>query len=464
MSLPRDMMPDVVRGLRVDDPDYGQELREWLAPGVSPEHVDGLEEAEGILPVAKLARSLFSTTGAATPLKLVVLFQLARADGRFTRERIRSLNRSIATDRLDAIVTSLHDGGWLELRDVDRSYRVSPLGHYFLSVLRAAGFAGQGSANLLIRAAETVRFGSAVDAGSETRLLGLLLAQTESVADRARETLRVGRARDLIRFSREEVRSQLEHVDEVLRALEERFQQTPALFERIVRIHEAMQTILRAHKGLQERLAEWNLKTLETAGAGYSLTSLCDAVMGATDPEILAAVASGAITPPGPVVAFSTEDAITRSVTARIAARTAREAFVYEAPSEPQLDALRLEDVDPVARLRAALRGLSANLAPGDAVTSATWIESHASDFTDAVFLLNLLARVEGQSGGGIDVDGVVLVPEAPAADPETWRDLAPEEAIEALQRLGVLARVPGKGIHTDVRLRRAREGGDANG
>ncbi len=280
------MIRDAERGLRVDDPDYGQELREGLAPGVAPEHVDGLEEAEGILPIAKLARSLFPTSNAATALKLVVLFQLARADGRFNRERIRSLNRSIATDRLDAIVTSLHDGGWLELRDLDRTYRVSPLGHYFLSVLRAAGFAGKGSANLLIRAAETVRFGSAVDAGSETRLLGLLLAQTEAVADRARETLRLGRPRDLIRFSREEVRSQLEHVDQVLRALEERFQQSPALFDRIVRIHEAMQVILRAHKGLQDRLAEWNLKTLETAGAGYSLTALCDAVMGASDAEV----------------------------------------------------------------------------------------------------------------------------------------------------------------------------------
>ncbi len=464
MSLPRDMIRGVEPVARVEEDDYGHELREWLAPGVSPEHVDGLEEAEGILVVARLARSLFSTTGAATPLKLVVLFQMARAEGRFSRERIRSLNRSIAADRLDAIVTSLHDGGWLELRDVDRTYRVSPLGHYFLSVLRAAGFAGQGSANLLIRAAETVRFGAAVDAGSETRLLGLLLAQTEAVAERASETLRVGQHRELIRFSRVEVRTQLEHVEEVLKALEERFQQTPALFERIVRIHEAMQTILRAHKGLQDRLAEWNLKTLETAGAGYSLTALCDAVMGASDGEVLSAVASGAVALPWPVVAFSTEVAITRSLTSRIAARTAREAFVYEAPSEPRVEALRLEDVDPVARLRAALRGLSKDLAPGDAVTSSAWIDAQASDFADAVFLLNLLARLEGQSRGGIDVDGVVLAPETPAADPEAWRDLDPEEAIEALRRLGVLARVPGKGIHTDVRLRRIAEGGCTDG
>ncbi|MBP7619685.1 MAG: hypothetical protein KA745_01845 [Gemmatimonadales bacterium] len=464
MSLLRDMICAVEMVLRMEEDDYGQELREWLAPGVSPEHVDGLEEAEGILVVARLARSLFSTTGAATPLKLVVLFQLARAEGRFSRERIRSLNRSIAENRLDDIVTSLHNGGWLELRDVDRTYRVSPIGHYFLSVLRAAGFAGQGSANLLIRAAETVRFGAAVDAGSETRLLGLLLAQTESVAERAQETLRVGRPRDLIRFSREEVRSQLEHVDQVLRALEERFQHTPALFEKIVRIHEAMQKILRAHKGLQDRLAEWNLKTLETAGAGYSLTSLCDAVMGATDEEVLATVANGAVTVPGPVVAFSTEDAITRSMTSRIAARTAREAFVYEAPSEPRLEALRLEDVDPVARLRTALRGLSKDLAPGEVLPASAWLEVHATDFADAVFLLNLLAWLEGRTGKGIDVDGVMLLPETPAADPEAWRDMDPEVAIQALQRLGVLARVPGKGIHTDVRLRRVSEGGCRDG
>lgn len=429
-----------------------------------PEHVDGLEEAEGILVVARLARSLFSTSSAATALKLVVLFQLARADGRFSRERIRSINRSIAEDRLDAIVTSLHDGGWLELRDVDRTYRVSALGHYFLSVLRAAGFPGQGAANLLIRAAETVRFGSAVDAGSETRLLGLLLAQTEAVADRARETLRVGRPRDLIRFSREEVRSQLEHVDQVLRALEERFQQSPVLFDRIVRIHEAMQVILRAHKGLQDRLAEWNLKTLETAGAGYSLTALCDAVMGASDAEVQGVVTSGAVSLPGSVVAFSTEGAITRALTSRIAARSARETFVYEPPAEPDASAMRLEDVDPVARLRSALRELSTNLPPGEAVSSTAWVTASATDFADAVFLLNLLARVEGQSSAGIEVDGVALKPEIVDADPEAWRDLEPAEAIEALVRLGVLARVSGKGVHTEIRLRRVPGGGIPNG
>jgi len=444
----------------VDESDYDQELREGLAPGVSPANVDGLEEAEGILAVARLARSLFSTSPASTVLKLVVLFQLARADGRFSRERIRSLNRSIAEDRLDAIVTSLHEGGWLELRDVDRTYRVSALAQYFLSVLRAAGFGGQSSANLLIRAAETLRFGAAVDAGSEARLLGLLLAQTEAVADRARETLRSGRPRDLMRFSREEVRSQLEHVDQVLTTLEERFMQSPALFERIVRIHEAMQTILRAHKGLQDRLAEWNLKTLETAGAGYSLTALCDAVMGASDQELQEAVQSSAVSLPGPVVAFSTEDAITRSLTSRVAARSAREAFVYEPPPEAQTSLLRLEDVDPVARLRSALRELSAQLSPDESAPAMAWIMANAVDFADAVFLLNLLARLEGQSSPGIEVGGVLLRPETVDADPEAWRDLDPAAAIDALVRLGVLAQVPGKGIHSEVRLRRVAEGG----
>lgn len=97
MSLARYMMRDAEGVSALDDSDYGQELREGLAAGVSPEHVDGLEEAEGILVVARLARSLFSTSSSATALKLVVLFQLARADGRFSRERIRSINLGSAS-------------------------------------------------------------------------------------------------------------------------------------------------------------------------------------------------------------------------------------------------------------------------------------------------------------------------------------------------------------------------------
>ncbi len=448
----------------MDDLDYDQELRDALAPGVSPDHVDGLDEAEAILGVFGLARSLFSTSHANTAVKLVVLFRLAQTDGRFDRERIRSLNRSIGAERLDAIVTSLHDGGWLDLRDIDHQYRVSPLGHYFLSVLRAAGFASQGSANLLVRAAETVRFGAAVDGGSELRLLGLLLAQTEDVADRARETLRVGRPRDLIRFSREEVRDQLAHVDDVLTALEERFRQSPASFDRIVRIHEAMQSILRAHKGLGDRLAEWNLKTLETAGAGYSLTALCDAVAGATDEEVWESVRAGAVSLPGHVVAFSTDQAITRSIASRSASRATREAFVYQPPDEPTVAALKLEDVDPVARLRLTLRDLCAGLPQGATLPAAEWLGVHADDFADAVFLMNVLARIEGQAAGTIDVGGVRLQAETPTAANDEWRDLAPDAAIERLMELGVLACFPGKGVHSDVRLRRLPEGDPADG
>jgi hypothetical protein len=151
-------------------------------------------------------------------------------------------------------------------------------------------------------------------------------------------------------------------------------------------------------------------------------------------------------------------------LTSRIAARAAREAFVYEPPAEPDASAMRLEDVDPVARLRSALRELSANLPPGEAVSSTAWVTASATDFADAVFLLNLLARVEGQSSAGIEVDGVALKPEIVDADPEAWRDLDPAAAIEALVRLGVLARVSGKGVHTEIRLRRVPGGGIPNG
>ena len=123
----------------MNDDELSTLLLEGLAGGVQPSQVEGMEQAVQILPILPLVRSLFSSASPAdAALKLVVLLALARSEGRFSRERIRSIVRSVAADRLDDIVTSLYRGGWLELRASDGTYRLNPLGRYLLGVLLAA--------------------------------------------------------------------------------------------------------------------------------------------------------------------------------------------------------------------------------------------------------------------------------------------------------------------------------------
>lgn len=70
----------------------------------------------GILPAFRLVRSLFSQNELDTCLKLILLHEVLRAGGRSTLERIRSLTRFLDPDRVDGLVRSLREGGWLELR------------------------------------------------------------------------------------------------------------------------------------------------------------------------------------------------------------------------------------------------------------------------------------------------------------------------------------------------------------
>ena len=437
-----------------------EEILDGLAPGVRPEQVDGLAEAEAILPIFPLVRSLFSTAEETdTLLKLVVLFCLAQTEGRFSRERIRSQVRALSEERLDALVTSLHKGRWLELRAQDNTYRLNPLGLYLLAVLRAANFASQTPANLLVRAAEALAFGDRVDEEGATtsRLLGMLLAELESQAERAGEIIRLGRPRQLVQFSRGEVRQQITHVTQVLAAIEERLDEASEHFGRVVRIHEAMQQILRAHEGISRRLAEWSLRKLETTDAGYSLSALCDAAMGADRDELLGAVQSRAVSLPARAVALSTDEVMTRYRTGRRRAQKGREQFVYVSPPEPETTPLRQEDIDPVARLRKALAQRVARLQPGERLPLDRWLgdEDIAQDFTNAVFQLNLLARMEGQSGDfAVDLgDGVKVLPELPQVDAEDWRGLDPQATLVTLERLGLLVRIPGRGLHLNLGL-----------
>lgn len=433
--------------------DYA-ELLDGLAAGVVPEHLPEWPQITTMLPVFKLCRSMFYHSPADTALKLLVITNLARVEGRFTRARIRTLIPALDNDRLEAVVTALYSGGWLELRDSDHSYRVRPLGLYLLSVLLAADFASQSPSNLLIRAVEAIAFSDRLSADGQTTgyLLSVLLAELETQAAHARVVMARGTPRQLIRFSRQEVQQQIKHVMQVLSAIEERMDEASEHFGRVVRIHESLQIILRAHEGLTKRLAEWSLKRLETSEAGYSLAALSEAVLGASDDELMQLVGNGTIWPLSPAMCLSTDRLLTRYRTGRRTMAAQKREFVYEAPPEPTVTELQLADVDPVTRLRERIAAWLAQ-APGRRLELVELLADDADDFADAVYQLTIVARIQGQA-----MDGLLQLTPSLAIriqerdfDPERIRGLSAEAALVELQRIGVLVDVAGKGRHSAI-------------
>lgn len=426
------------------------ELLDALASGVLPEQLPDWARAKTVLPVFQLCRTLFSTSAADTALKVVLLLSLATAEGRFSRERVRTLVPHLDSDKADKLLTSLYQGGWLELRASDHTYRMPPLAFFLLNLLVASDFAGQTPANMLVRAVETVAFGDRIDRDSTGHLLAVLLAELETQAEHARRVLAEGTPRQLIRFSRQEVRAQILHVSQVVSAIEERTEASSDHFARLVRIHEALQDILRAHEGLGRRLAEWNLKRLETSSGGYSLAALGDAILGASEEELRALVATRVVHPPASAVGLVTRRLLTRYKTTRPGLKKEREAFVYEAPPEPDVGQVALDEVDPVQRLR---ERLAEALAQGRSLADA--LLDDIEDFNDAVYHLTLLARMEGRSPD----DALELAPgiqirlSAPAVDADTLRDLDTTQALARLVELRVLVSTDGFGLHTRLEV-----------
>lgn len=431
-------------------PPHHETLLEALATGVLPEHLPDLDRATSVLPILPLCRSLFSTSEADTTLKLIVLLALAKADGRFSRERIRTLVPHLAPDKTDSLVTSLYNGSWLELRATDNTYRMHPLALFLLHLLVASDFAGQTPANMLVRAVETVDFGNRIDDRSTGHLLAMLQAELETQAETAGRILAEGTPRQLIRFSRQVVREQIHHVSEVIGTIEARTDAASDHFARLVRIHEALQAILGAHEGLGRRLADWNLKRLETSDGGYSLAALGDAIVGASDQELVALVDDGVLHQPAPTVGLVTRRLLTRHRTTRRSMTAEREAFVYEAPPEPEPDAMSLSDVDPVERVRARI---AEALRQGQSLVHA--LLADAEDFNDAVYQLTLLARLEGRAGEeALELaPGVHIRIDAPSVDPADVRGLGTTAALERLVDLGVLVSVAGHGLHPHLRV-----------
>ena len=426
------------------------DLHAVLGDDISPERLPDWDRAVSVLPIFPLCRSLFSQSPADTALKLVVLLTLSKAEGRFTKARIRSLLPHLDSDKLDRLVDSLYKGGWFQLRATDDTYRLVPVAFFLLNLLVASDFAGQTPANLLVRAVETVAFGDRIDADSTGHLLAMLLAELETQAEHARSILAHGTPRQLIRFSRQAVRAQLVHVGQVLSVIEERTDASSDHFGRLVRLHESIQQILRAHEGLGRRLAEWNLKRLETSDAGYSIAALSDAILGSSDADMVDFIHRRAIVPTPPAVGLVTRRLLTRHRTTRPSLAKERAAFEYVAPPEPEVGELSLSEVDPVQRVRDRL---AAAIDAGQDLTEALLADVH--DFADAVYQLSLLARIEGRSTD----DGFELLPgvrlrfEVRQAEPSDLQDLQTGDALEALVRLGVLVKTPAGGLHPRIEV-----------
>ena len=433
--------------------DHG-ELLDGLAAGVLPEQLPDWPQVKNLLPIFELCHSMFYHTPAKSALKLLIILALAKVEGRFTKERVRSLVPALDSKRLDDEISTLHRGGWLELRASDNSYRVRPLGLYLLSVLLAADFANQTTSNLLIRAIEATQFSQRLSPDGQTTgyLLSVLLAELETQAADAREIIRRGTPRQMIRFSRQQVQLQIEHVMQVLLALEQRMDEASQHFGRVIAIHDALQVILRAHEGLTRRLAEWSLKRLETSDTGYSLAALTDAALGASDEELMQLVDHGTIRPYAPSVCLATEQLLTRHQTGRRSMAREKREFVYQAPSEPVIDELQLAEVDPVTRLKQRITAWL-EAARGDAVELSHHLAEEADDFADAVYQLNMLARIQGLGDG----DSIQLTPALTiriaerALDPRTIHGLSVRDAIAQLVREGVLVAVEGKGLHPAI-------------
>jgi len=427
-----------------------------LAPGVRPEHVGEWGEAAAILPIAPLMRSLFSSTDPGdTLLKLVVLFNLAQTDGRFTKERIRTLLRAIEPDRLDALVRSLYEGRWLELRARDNSYRLNPLGLFLLATLRAANFASQTPANLLVRAAEALHFGARGDRDGKTseRLMGMLLAELETQAERAREVIASGRPRQLLRFARQEVRAQIERVTEVLALIEPRL--GGLHFDRIVRLHRSMQLILRAHEGLHRRLAEWSLRRLETTDTGYSLSALCDGVMSATDEELFAGPGQ-AIAWPRTARRVGTGALLDRHTTERRGRLARRAPFVYAPPPEPDAQPIEAVGDDPMSHLIDAIVEGMRDVPAGRPVAWSTLAVRLSRGFAETALQVALLARLHGQGRDDIlRLRGMSVALSVPSGMAEVIRGRVGDDTLDRLRQAGALDDMGPRGWHARITLTR---------
>ncbi len=345
------------------------ELSDALAGGGSPEHLPAWHFARGVVPAIRLLRALVSTASEVDALlKLMLLFELARTPGRWAIEHIRAAAPFLDPERVDSLVRTLQDGGWLELRGADRTYRFADTGLHILRMLQVADFAGLASTNAVHRAALAAEFAARGQDGTDATawLLEQLLVQLDDAVDEAARILRQGRAWELIAWSQREHRQQLDTIRHVLGFLQERIEASAPEFLRIDRLHRAMQGIVKQHTGIHTRLRDWNLDRLYTSEAGYAVPELAEAVLGAS-PDQLASllttgVVQGRVLPPDLTVA----ELKARLHGARRRLATQDDTWRYEPPVEPEPEPYEAAVLDPAAALRARLTAFLAGRQPDD--------------------------------------------------------------------------------------------------
>jgi len=380
-------------------------------------------------------------------LKLMLVFELARTPGRWPIEGIRVAAPYMAADRVDGLVRTLVEGGWLELRASDRTYALTLPGLHVLRMLQVADFAGLASTNVVHRAALAVEFAARANPQGDATTLMMegLAVQLENAVEEATAILRQGRARELIAWSQREHPVQLETIRQVLGYLQEQIETSPRQFQRIDRLHRAMQGIVKQHTGIHARLRDWNLERLYTTEAGYAVPELSEAVLGA-DADVLAGLLSSAVVQPRVLPPdLTTAELKVRLHGARRRLGPERDVWRYEPPettvSEPYVAAA----VDPAAALRARLTALLADRgrsdAPGEPVEPLeieAWMTPGA--MTSGAWDMALLCRL--QAGGepwALDDGRLAHATQTSLASGET----APGGGMEALVALGALRETP---------------------
>ncbi|MFO0750336.1 MAG: hypothetical protein U1F43_32400 [Myxococcota bacterium] len=382
-------------------PPLEDEVSQALVGDVDPAGLDAFRFARAILPVFPLVRALFSQNELDTCLKLMLLHELSRAGGRSSLERIRALAGFLDPERVDGLVRSLRDGGWLELRASDNTYGVALVGLNLLTLLHAADLGSVSPQNGLARAARMAELNARLDGA--TPAVALLLDQLRALLDdevaEARAVLSRGRPLRLIAWSRREHARQLDTVRDVLGWLQERLDASSREFGRIVRLHEAMQELVRMHTGIHARLREWNLDRLHTSDAGYAVQELAEAVLGIDDAALDRVVADGLLLALAPAPSLLLDEVRARFQAARRRLQSARETFVYAPPAAPSSTPWSAAESDDAALLRARLtRSLADRSAADPPLELEGWIAGDT--FREAAWDLAVLGVLEGLEPG----------------------------------------------------------------
>lgn len=389
------------------DPTLREAVSQALVSRVELDDTEAWRFAMGILPAFSLIRSLFSVNEVDTTLKLMLLHELSRAQGRATMERIRGLASFLEADRVDGLVRSLQGGGWLDLRASDNTYAASMSGLNLLALLHAADLANVSPANALARAAQNAEFGAKLEGGHAALayLVDQLRVILEGQVEEARAVIRQGRPHRLIAWAQREHLAQLETLRGVLALLQDRLDAASREFFRVTRLHETMQELVRMHTSIHERLREWNLVRLHSTEGGYNVGQLCEGVLGASDAVWAEVLSQGILTLPALAPSLGTDEIRARFQGARRRLAGQEEPFVYTPPTTAEHEPFSVSEVDEVETLRSWLTRVFEGRASSDPPLSPqAWLPPEAISSVDlgvVAWRIACLCRLESASRTG---------------------------------------------------------------